>query len=112
MSWETEFEEFYTDKVIRSAYSGQDGYGQPSHIGGVTHLCRVVHKPQVIRQGGTGEVQDTIREVISTAQIYTHADIGWDLRDEVTLEDGSIPKILQITNYPDEDGPHHSVVFV
>jgi hypothetical protein len=112
MSWETEFEEFYTDEVTRSPYTGQDGYGQPSHGVATIHLCRVVHKPQVIRQGGTGEVQDTIREVISTAQIYTHADIGWDLRDKVTLADGASPKILQIVNYPDEDGPHHSVVFV
>jgi hypothetical protein len=112
MSWETEFEEFYTDEVIRQHYTGQDGYGQPSHGSAITHFCRVVHKPQIIRQGGTGESQDTVRELVSTSQIYSKADVGWDLRDKVTLADGTSPKILQINNYPDENGLHHTVVFV
>jgi len=112
MSWESEFEEFYNDEVIRQPYASQDGYGQPAHGGATTLLCRVVHKPQMIRLQGSGEARGTIREVVSTAQIYVQSVVGWDVRDLVTLPDGSQPKILQIILYPDEDGPHHEVVFV
>lgn len=112
MSWETEFEEFYNDEVIRSAYTGQDGYGQATFGSAVTHLCRVVRKPQIVRQTGGGETAGSIREVISTSQIFSKSIVGWGLRDKVTLADGTTPKILQIVTYPDEDGPHHEVVFV
>jgi len=112
MSWETEFEEFYNDEVIRKEYTGQDGYGQPSFGDAVTHLSRVVHKPKMVRVAGGGETRGTIREVISTSQIYSKSIVGWGMRDEVTLPDGTSPKILQVITYPDEDGPHHEVVFV
>ena len=112
MSWENEFDEFYNDEVVRTPYTGQDGYGQPSFGNGVTHLCRVVHKPQMLRLQGSGEAQGTLREVVSKAQIFSKSIVGWGLRDQVTLPDGSQPKILQIVTYPDETGPHHEVVFV
>lgn len=112
MSWETEFEEFYNDEVIRTPYTGQDGYGQPSFGGPATHLCRVVHKPQLIRLAGGGETRGTIREVISTSQIFSKSIVGWGLRDQLTLADGTSPKILQIVTFPDEDGPHHEVIYV
>jgi hypothetical protein len=112
MSWESEFEEFYNDEVTRQEYTGQDGYGQPTHGTAVTHYCRVVYKPQLLRFSGAGEVQGTVREVVSTAQIFVKSIVGWNLRDKVTMPDGTSPPILQIVTYPDEDGPHHEVIFV
>jgi len=112
MSWDPEFDGLLTDEVTRNPYASQDAYGQPSYGGSVTVKCRVVFKPEILRQSGSGEASGTVREVVSRAQIYCQGIIGWGLRDKITLADDSSPAILEVRTYPDEDGPHHEVVYV
>ena len=112
MSWDPEFDELLVDEVTRKPYTGQDDYGQPAFGGAVTVQCRVVYKPEIIKLRGRGEASGTTREILASAKVYCRAIVGWDLRDEITLPDGSKPPILAVPTYPDEDGPHHEVVIV
>lgn len=112
MSWDTDFEEFMQDEVIREPYASQNGYGVASYGTAETIKCRVEHKPKIIRRTGGGEASGTVQEIVSKATIYCAGVFGWGERDRITLPDGSQPLILQVHTSPDEDGPHHDVVFV
>lgn len=112
MSWDSEFDDLLTQEVTRNPYTGQDLYGQPSFGASEAVQCRIVYKPEIIRRRGSGEATGTIREIVSTAKVYCRAVVGWSLRDQITLPGGEQPVILEVQNYPDEDGPHHEVVVV
>lgn len=111
MSWETEFDEFLTDTVTREPFVGQNDYGESNYGPAVNLKARVVRKPELIATGA-GEVSSTVREVVSSAKIYCRAVPGWQMRDRITLPDGTQPVILAIHTYPDETGEHHQVVVV
>ena len=112
MSWDPEFDELLTQEVQRGPYTGQDEYGQPAFGDAEAVQCRIVYKPEIVRRRGSGEASGTVREIIATAKVYCRAVVGWDLRDQITLPNGDQPVILEVQNYPDEDGPHHEVVLV
>jgi hypothetical protein len=111
VSWETEFDELLTETVTRQPYTGQDKYGQATFGSAENVQCRIVQRPEIVRQAG-GESTGVMREVVAKARIYCRAVPGWGLRDRVTLPDGSQPVILEVHTYPDEDGEHHQVVVV
>ena len=110
MSWDYAFDDFLSAEVTREPFAGQNVHGEPSFGAAVTVICRVVYKPSVVQLGGGGN--GTVEEHVSTATVYCQGVTGWGLRDRITMPDGSTPKILQVVTYPDEDGPHHQVVFV
>jgi len=112
MSWETGFEDLMPDVVVRRPYTGQDKYSAPSFGAAQDVQCRVVRKPTILRRTGTGEATGTVREVVSSATVYCAGYVGWAMRDQITLPDGSQPVILDLRGYPDEDGDHHEVVLV
>lgn len=112
MSWDPEFDDLLSQVVTRRPYTGQDGYGQPAFGSSETVQCRIVYKPEILRRRGGGEASGVIRETVASAKVYCRAIVGWGLRDEITLPDGNKPPILEVRTYPDEDGPHHEVVFV
>lgn len=112
MTWETAFDDLMADEVERHPYSSRDVHGQRSYGSPVTLKCRVVYKPTLVRTGGSGEVTEAVREHVSNSTIYCSGIVGWNLKDKIVLPDGTSPTILQIVVYPDEDGPHHEVVYV
>jgi hypothetical protein len=112
MSWDPEFDDLLSEEVKRRPYTGQDGYGQPTFGASSKVQCRIVYKPEIIRRRGAGEATGAIREIVAAAKVYCRAVEGWGLRDQITLPDGRQPSILEVRTYPDEDGPHHQVVFV
>jgi len=114
MSWENDYDEFLNDIVIREAFAGRNGYGEPTFTGGQSIAARVVLKPQVIATGAS-EITSAVREVLSKATIYLGPEPVWDIKDRITLPDGSKPPILQVVAYPDETSEpslHHQVVIV
>lgn len=112
MTWDTEFDELLSQEVTRVAYTGQDGYGQPAFGAATKIRCRIVYKPVILRGRGGGEATGVIREVVASATVYCSGVVGWNLRDKITLPDGSQPPILEVRNYPDEDGSHHEMVLL
>ena len=111
MTWETAFDELLTDEVTREAFVSQNDYGEATYGGAVTLKARVVGKPELVVTGA-GEASRAVREVVATAKVYCSGVPAWDLRDRITLPDGTQPVILQVITYPDEDGEHHQVVVV
>lgn len=112
MSFEDEFEEMMGDEVTREVFVTDDSFGQ-STFGVVSKVkCHIVFKPTMTRTAaGRSEVDQSVREVVSTAQIYC-ANVGWTVKDRVTMPDGSTPIILTVITRSDGDGSHHQVVMV
>jgi len=114
MSWETEFEEFMNDVVTREAFVGRNDFGEPSYSGSESLPARVVYKAHVIATGSS-EITSAVRETLAQASVYLGPDPVWDIRDRITLPDGSTPPIITVVAYPDETADpslHHQVVIV
>jgi hypothetical protein len=112
VSYETEFDEFMTDKIVRRPYTGRDDYGKAQVGSPVTVMGRVVYKPELVRTNAGGGATNAVREVVAKARVYFSGVPGWGMSDQITLPDGTSPAILAIPTYPDEDGEHHQVVIV
>lgn len=51
-------------------------------------------------------------EVMSSTQIYIDGDETIDAKDKIVLPDGSVPKIINISELVDFTGTiHHKVIF-
>jgi hypothetical protein len=113
MIFSEEFGDLCTQYVTRQAFVSEDVHGKPSYGNASTHLCRVVNKIQFVRstQSARSETTGSVRELKSSTQIWTDP-VGWDVKDKITMPDGATPLILDVKSYPDQNGPHHEVVFV
>lgn len=91
-----------TETVIHEAYTGvQDSYGTPTYAPPVTLPARVEPSPQrIATQAG--------EERLSRARVFLDGNVQIDLRDRITLPDGTQPAILTAMVLNDEYGrPDH-----
>ncbi len=112
MTFESEFGDLCSATVIREPFVSMDGHGQPTFGTARSMIAHIIHKNVLTRTSeGRAEVEETIREVISSAQVYTRHE-GWSTKDRITLDDGSQPLILHVIGRADHVGDHHQVVYV
>jgi hypothetical protein len=113
MSFLGDFGDMLAQTCTREPWTGQDSHGQPTYGTAVTHSCRVVHQPTLVRSVGSArsETEGSVRETISHARVWTD-NVGWTEKDRITLPDGTTPVILEVRTFPDEAGNHHQVVLV
>lgn len=99
------FRSLMRQTVTIAPWSSQNAYGEPAFGTAVTYPARVVARTRMVRdtQG---------REVVSTATVYLGAAPTLSVKDRLTLPNGETPVIAAIGDYPDERGPHHSVVYL
>ena len=98
--------EMLTETVQHAAYTGQDSYGTPTFAAPVARPARVEYGTQrfTTAQG---------QERVSRALVYFAWDFPLDLRDQVTLDDGSRPALQRIDRFKDEVGnPSHYEVYI
>lgn len=105
MSFEAEFLEFMKDTIIRNrATSSYTSYGSPIISTAISsYRCRIVYKHELI-PGDDGS------EKLVTATVYVASTAAFNPEDQITFPDGSLPKILAMDAYPDEDGPYHHLI--
>jgi len=104
MPLEQDFLEWFSSTVTIEPYTGQNLYGEPDYGDAVEYPALIRYRTRKVldREG---------REVVSSAQVYLNGDVGIDVRDRITLPDGTSPVIISIEKYPDETGNiHHKVV--
>jgi len=112
VSYETEFDEFMTDEIVRYPYTGRDKNAKAQVGSPINVMGRVVYKTELVRTNAGGGATNAVREVVAKARVYFSGVPGWGMSDRITLPDGTTPVILNIETYPDEDGEHHQVVIV
>jgi hypothetical protein len=103
-----EFADLLVQTVTIEPYATKDRYGEISYGAGVDYWSRVVGKSKMIRNGQG-------REVVSMFTIYLQSNSTIGENDRVTLPAGYVlsqPPIIAVGRYPDEDGVHHTVVYV
>lgn len=103
-----------TQSVSVAPYASRNAYGEDSYGAAVTYRARVVGKrSKVINAAG--------QEVVSDQTVYLGTANAVDPRSRVTLstadagstEEYAIhPPIISTGRYPDENGNHHSVLFL
>jgi hypothetical protein len=106
MAFETDFLDLMRQAVTVKHYTdAADSYGQPTFGTSVSVTCRVVQQPKLIRAADG-------REIVSQGHLWTAGSAGVLVSDELTLPDGTKPKILRVDHFPDEDGVvHHERVW-
>lgn len=106
MSFDPEFFELmpfsvtYKPKATEDEY-GDETYGDPVEI----EHARIVTKRRFIRTASGDE-----REV--NTSITTGGYFGVEENGLMILEDGSEHVIQVVETFPDEEGPHHQVVWI
>lgn len=113
MTFLGDFGDMLAHEVTREPWTGQDSHGQPSYGTATTHRCHIVFKPTLVRTVGSArsETEGSVREVVSNAQVYTD-NVGWGVKDRITLPDGTQPLILEVRKHADQGSDHHQVVMV
>ncbi|MCK5640808.1 MAG: hypothetical protein KAJ19_08425 [Gammaproteobacteria bacterium] len=84
--------------------TGYDDYGAKNTGSPATYKARIIYKNDTILDANG-------REVISKGHMWIMGTPTIDNEDVITLPDGSIPEILSVETYPDENGAHHVKVF-
>lgn len=108
MSGIDQFLDCMPDTVTIAPFTVQDEYGDPSFGPGVEFQARVVGKITLVR---TLEGE----ERVSTKTVYIGGTPTVTPRDKITLpapNDPLEPPILSVGDFPDEQGKHHTVVFL
>lgn len=104
----SEFRDLLHQTITLEPWAGRDGYGAPSYGAAVSYSARVVGKQMLVR-----DMQG--QEVTSQFTIYLLSNVAVDGRSRITLPAGyspTNPPILSVGTYPDEDGIHHTTIFV
>lgn len=100
MALEPEFVAMLSETVYHAAYSGQDGYGQPTYAPAIARACRIEWKLRRI-------VTATGQERMSRARVFLDGTFTMDLRDQLTLPDGTMPTLQLVYAPSDVDGTRH-----
>jgi hypothetical protein len=91
-----------TQTMTHEAYQSQDSYGTPVYGSPRQVPARVEYRPRrVLTQLG--------EERTSRARIYVDGDAAtlaqpFDLRDRIRLPDGTVPALLEVAPFLDEQG--------
>lgn len=86
-----------TDSIVHEAFASQDGYGAPTYSAPVIRPGRLEYKIRRI-------VDSTGEERLSRARVFFDGTFTLELRDRLTLPDGTAPRILQLYGPRDETG--------
>ena len=93
--------------VNRLSGVSTDGYGRPAYsTSSISCRCRVTEKQHLVRPfEGEQEVASTVAWARSTSTFSPS--------DRITLPDGTMPRLLAVDEYRDEDGAlhHHTLHF-
>lgn len=107
MAFEPEFLDLMTQSVtIALPTGGYTDRGAPAFAAGTSYTSRIVEKNKMIR---TAEGQ----ERVSRAAIYLATTDVISPEAQLTMPTGftpTNPPILAVERYPDEHGPHHTVL--
>lgn len=105
MTIEDDFAELMTDSiVIEVAGATSDVFGGTGYATGVTYSGRLVRQNKMVRT-------DVGDEAVSRSHFYVFGAPGIQPADRATLGDGTHPDILSVERYPDENGPHHEIIY-
>jgi hypothetical protein len=88
------------DTIVWEELLGHFGDGSPRYGSPASLQARVVYQTEMVYDA-TGQEQ------ISTVTIWVGSAPGVKPGDRITLPDGTQPRILNVHQYPDEDGAHH-----
>lgn len=83
--------------VPHAAYTGMDAYGKPSYGAPVTQMARVEFRLRTV-------VDATGAERMSRARVFLNGTVQMDIKDKVTLPDGTTPPILALYEVFEVDG--------
>jgi hypothetical protein len=92
--------------VTYAAKSGEDAYGKPTHGTGTDYTARVTytHKRVATPDG---------MEVVASVQVWLNGTLSSiSVDDKITLPDGTTPKIVSWDTATDEDGSHHTKLYL
>lgn len=94
--------------------TGNDVYAKPTYGAAVTYPCRIVGKRRLV-------INAAGQQVLSQQTVYVVTNASIDAESRITLSTadtgstGSLavhPPIIATGRYPDENGAHHSVIFL
>lgn len=103
-----------TQTVSIAAASTMSGYGERTYGTAVSYACRIAGKRRLVlnAQG---------QEVVSSMTVYLGSPVAVDPTARITLstadagstsEDAIHPAILASGRYPDENGAHHTELYL
>lgn len=108
MSFSTALLGLLPSTVKVSTRTGHDNYGKATFAATTTNYrCRVLEKPGYVRGPEAEEI--AYRHVVwarSTGAVSITAS------DRVTMPDGSVPPVVGVERYSDDDGPNHVKIFL
>jgi hypothetical protein len=102
-----DFVHMFPDTVTYREYTGFDAHGKPQYSGdAISYTARVVYITRRVTSMISGE------EVVSNTSVWVADLESVSVHGELTLPDGTKPKILSWEKYPDARGFHHVKIFV
>lgn len=100
-----EFLPMMRETVTLRAQASLDKYGKQSFATGAsTYRARLIWQERILRDKEGREVVEAGRAILYGAA--SSVTPQW----QITLPDGSTPKITSVATIEDEDGDHHSVI--
>jgi len=105
---ENELLDLFVDSVTVTPWSSADQYGQASYGTGVVYTGKIGGKNTMVRNAAG-------QEVVSSKQVIFSTTLTVSTKDKVTLPTGSVPlnpPILAVQQFSDEDGAHHTTIFL
>jgi len=105
MGISSEFLPLMSEIVVLKANTTMDAYGKQSFAAsGVSYNARLIFEARMVRDADGREVVEAGKAIIYGA--VSSLTPSW----QITLPDGTNPKITFTDLIKDEDGDHHSVV--
>lgn len=99
-----DWSDMFPDTVGISEFASRDSYGKPLFGSQVSYRGRVVYKPTKVNDSSG-------QEVVAKGQVWIQGVPAIDPEDEIELPDGTTPRVLSVSKFPDQNGMHHVVVF-
>ena len=105
MAISKEFLPLMLETVTLKAQTALDKYGKQSFAAsGVSYRARIIWSERILRDKDGREIVEAGRAILYGSA--ASATPQW----QITLPDGSTPKITSVSTIEDEGGDHHSVI--
>lgn len=110
MSLERDFDALLRQNVTVTPFSTRGAYGSPTFSTGLitAHRARIVYTQHLVRDARGQQVVAGMKVFIGGTGSNTLPNLT--PQDKLTLEDGTVPRLIAVSRYPDEDGVTHHVV--
>lgn len=107
MTWETDFDDLMKSTVTVKHFTGYDNYGASAFGTAASYNARIVYEPKrILAQNG--------QEAVSSVQVWISGSVppAMNVKDQITLPDGTKPVIMRLDQVYDESGTeHHTKVY-